>query len=70
MKNYEFLFLLSWVILGICLGLIIAFHGDEDQEKKGIVYACVFGVGIGVCILIEGVHEKILADKQQTFKSE
>jgi formate-dependent nitrite reductase membrane component NrfD len=70
MKNYEFLFLVSEIMLGLCIGLILSFRLDKDEGKQGIVYACIFGIGIGVCILIEGCHEKYLADKQQTFKTE
>jgi hypothetical protein len=70
MRNYEFLFLLSEIILGLCIGVILHCILDKNEAKRGIIYACIFGIGIGTCILIEGIHKKYLADKQQTFKSE
>jgi hypothetical protein len=56
MKTYEFLILLSIVITGISTAFIIHYRIEEDQGKQGIVFACIFGVGIGICILIEAFN--------------
>ncbi len=56
MKTYEFLILLSIVITGTSTAFIIHYRIEEDPGKQGIVYACTFGVGIGICILIEAFN--------------
>lgn len=56
MKTFEFLILLGCIITGVSTGFIIEYHVDKDSGKQGIVFACIFGVGIGICILIEAFN--------------
>jgi hypothetical protein len=39
--------------------LIISFINSEDLKKQGIAWSCIFGVGIGLCIVIESVSRII-----------
>lgn len=59
MGIYEFLTMIGIIMMITSIILIISFINSEDPKKQGIAWSCIFGVGIGLCIVIESVSRII-----------
>lgn len=59
MSIYVFLTIIGIIMMVMSIILIISFINSEDPKKQGIAWSCIFGAGIGFCIIIESVSRII-----------
>lgn len=49
--------ILGVIMLFFCLYFPLKYAGNKDPRKQGIVYSCIFGIGVAISIIIDSLNK-------------